>query len=230
MINKSIKIGIVEDHRSLRELMVDELSSNDHEIFGFGNAEQLDRHALNHSLDILVLDLNLPDEDGLEIAKRYRKSHSNLFIIMLTVRSEALDRLKGLQSGADLYLPKPFSSDELLAAITNFKKRILNNINSENVAKLNVETLRLSCSHKNTLLNKSEANILHAMIQAEDQKLPYWQLFEILGLDFTASNKRKLSVYIFRLNQKLESIGLESPSIYSMWNEGYRLISNININ
>lgn len=78
-----------------------------------------------HTFDLLILDLNLPGENGLSIAQRYKRANPGCYIIMLTARSRLEDKVAGYESGADIYLTKPVSSAELIAAIKSLARRLM---------------------------------------------------------------------------------------------------------
>mgnify|MGYP000157879758 CR=1 FL=1 len=121
-------ILIVDDDREIRTLLADYLESH-----GYTSQIAADGHAMwaildKHPIDLLVLDLNLPGEDGLTLCRNLR-AKSNLPVIMLTARGEPLDRILGLEMGADDYLPKPFEPRELLARIRSVLRRAQANPN-----------------------------------------------------------------------------------------------------
>ena len=112
-----MKIMIVEDHESLRETMVEYLAKQGYSIIGACNADEMDELLSKDEFQLLILDLQLPGEDGISIAKRLKNSKKNLRIIMLTARSGELDVLEGYKTGADIYLTKPATPELLAAAI-----------------------------------------------------------------------------------------------------------------
>ncbi|MGA1728205.1 MAG: response regulator transcription factor, partial [Burkholderiaceae bacterium] len=103
----SLNIVLVEDHDLLRTVTESVLKEAGHNILALGCAEEVDEALSGMNPDLYILDLNLPGEDGISLARRIRRSHPRVGIIMTTVRSEVTDRLDGYESGADIYLPKP---------------------------------------------------------------------------------------------------------------------------
>jgi two-component system phosphate regulon response regulator OmpR len=103
-MSQDFTIAIVEDHESLREMMVNHFKKENFKVFGGSMAEELDEYFKKNRADLLILDVNLPGEDGLSIAKRYRQAYPSINIIILTVRTEAKDKILGYGTGADLYL------------------------------------------------------------------------------------------------------------------------------
>ncbi len=109
----TLKVVVVEDQADLREVIVAFLGKQAHDVRGFDCADDLDEHLAKDWVDVLILDLNLPGEDGYSISERLRNAHPDIYIIMLTARTAVEDRVKGYASGADIYLDKPVSPIEL---------------------------------------------------------------------------------------------------------------------
>lgn len=119
-----LKIVVVEDNEQLREEMVDFLTRPGWDAHGVDCGEELNEWLIEHSPDVVLLDVNLPYEDGYSIAERLRKTHPNVGIVMLTARVRPTDRTEGYQSGADVYLTKPTHTNELVAVIENLGRRL----------------------------------------------------------------------------------------------------------
>lgn len=117
------RIAVVEDEASLRADVVEYLSACGHEVGGCGDGQALTRLLAERPVDIVVLDINLPGEDGFSIAKRLRDS-SDIGIIMLTARNLGVDRVVGLEIGADVYLTKPVELRELEAQVRTLARRL----------------------------------------------------------------------------------------------------------
>ncbi|MES2115194.1 MAG: response regulator, partial [Pseudomonadota bacterium] len=107
-------ILIVDDDRDIRSLLADYLETNGYRTLGAADGTAMWKVLDDARPDLVVLDLNLPGDDGLTLCRKLR-AHSTLPVIMLTARNEPLDRILGLEMGADDYLPKPFEPRELLA-------------------------------------------------------------------------------------------------------------------
>lgn len=116
-------IVVVEDETSLRADLVEYLSACGHAVVGCGDGIELDLALARQSADIIILDVNLPGEDGFSIAKRLRE-HSEVGIIMLTARGVNVDRVVGLEIGADVYLVKPIELRELEAQVRTLARRL----------------------------------------------------------------------------------------------------------
>lgn len=122
--NPSLNIVLVEDHDLLRTVTASVLTEAGHKVLALSCAEEVDEAISGMSPDLYILDLNLPGEDGISLARRIRRSHPRVGIIMTTVRAEVADRLDGYESGADIYLPKPTDPTELLAAAVALARRL----------------------------------------------------------------------------------------------------------
>ncbi|MBC7950929.1 MAG: response regulator transcription factor [Rhodospirillaceae bacterium] len=116
-------IAVVEDETSLRADLVEYLSACGHDVIGCEDGPALDRAQSARPADIIILDVNLPGEDGFSIAKRLR-DHSEVGIIMLTARGVNVDRVVGLEIGADVYLVKPIELRELEAQVRTLARRL----------------------------------------------------------------------------------------------------------
>ena len=117
-----ITILVVEDDRPVRNLIVTTLRTHDYKYIAAENCHDAIMEASSHNPDIILLDLGLPDMDGIEVIKNVR-SWSNTPIIVISARSEDEDKIQALDEGADDYLTKPFSVEELLARIRVTQRR-----------------------------------------------------------------------------------------------------------
>jgi DNA-binding response OmpR family regulator len=124
LLNKLVNILVVEDHDDLREATVDALSAVGYSVRGVVSAEGIDDEAGRFPVDIVLLDLNLPGEDGYRVARRLRAAKPDLGIIMVTARNFSKDVIQGYASGADIFVAKQVSPEELNAAIQTLARRI----------------------------------------------------------------------------------------------------------
>ena len=225
-----LNIIIVEDHDSLRIVTANMLRQHGHIVIELECAEDLDDEAGGQLADIFILDLNLPDEDGISLARRIRKANPTVGIIMVTARNQLNDKVIGYQSGADIYLIKPVSPIELLATISSLSRRTQHINSNTNKLVLDFKNLSLQCcDDKNKIsINQSEAIILQALARANNQKLEYWQLIEAMGESTNHSFKKSnLEVKIHRLRHKIELVCSDEEVIKSVREYGYRLCGNL---
>src|SRR5881394_1069610 len=123
MAELKTRILVVDDDQRLRDLLVKYLSGEGFEVRAVPDARGMDKQLGRERYDLVVLDLMLPGEDGLAICRRLRGQQSSPAIIMLTAKGDEVDRIVGLEMGADDYLPKPFNPKELLARIKAVLRR-----------------------------------------------------------------------------------------------------------
>ena len=221
----SVKIAIVEDNDDLRDLLLRDVEGNGYFALGASCADELDELSRKNVFDLLVLDLNLPGESGLDISRRYKKSNPGCYIIMLTARVELEDKVVGYNSGADMYLTKPISSIELLAAIGSIARRLIDG-HAEWDAILNLTNLTLT-KNQSVGLNRHEAGILRLLSESPTRNLPYSILIQSCGEDVNETSKATLEVRIVRLRKKMTEISLDTWSIKAIRGEGYQLLSQI---
>jgi two-component system phosphate regulon response regulator OmpR len=224
--NSKFQIAIVEDHKALREVFVDNLQSQGYLVFGASSAEDLDEFYVSQPVHLLILDINLPGEDGISIAKRYRKANPNISVIMLTVKATANDRIAGYDAGADIYLPKPVSAHELGAAVGSIARRVLKHVSDQGHPSLSFSKRIITKDLTKVSLSEIEAKLLKGLINAPHSSLEYWQLLELIDREVTDKDKANLGVYIHRLCKKLEQVGMPDPAIKSIWKKGYQLTSS----
>src|SRR3978361_1598467 len=117
------KILVIDDDPRLRHLLVRYLTEQGFQVQALGDAKELDKKLQRDPPHLLVLDLMLPGEDGLAVCRRLRGSGETVPVIMLTARGEDIDRIVGLEMGADDYLAKPFNPRELVARIRAILRR-----------------------------------------------------------------------------------------------------------
>jgi DNA-binding response OmpR family regulator len=215
-----INIVVIEDYKPLCDMFVYYLSNNGYSAVGVGSALELDGYFENNYANVLILDINLPGEDGFSIARRYRAAHPEINIVMLTTKHEVKDKVVGYESGADIYLSKPVSVEELSAAIFSIKRRISYSVNQ---VKFNLIKREISSNQQSVQLTRQQAKILNGLVEARENRLNHQELLELINKSYSESNQKALAVCIFRLNKKLLEIGLDDITIKSDWNQSYQL-------
>ena len=187
--------------------------------------------AETESPDIIILDLGLPDSDGFEVLKSIR-SFSNVPIIIVTVRGDELDRVKGLELGADDYVTKPFSHMELLARMKAVLRRTrLPELQAEekhfHSPRLTIDfaTRTVTVNGQPVRLTPTEYNLLHYLVLNAGTVLTHWALLEkCWGEEYTDSPEY-LKVYIQRLRNKLEEDPSNPQLLISERGVGYKFVS-----
>ena len=219
-----MNIVVVEDNDDLRETVVELLQAQGHRVQGLRCAEDLGDEGGRTTIDLLLVDLNLPGEDGLSLALRMRRAQPSLRILMMTARHLITDKVRGYASGADIYLTKPINLEELTAAVMALARQ-LNPAQASTGPRLEVLTFSLRALGPNgaVALNASELMVLRALVRSPDQRLAHWQLLEIMALSATDANQAKLAVRMSRLRKKLDSLGFSGPTLQVIRQEGYQL-------
>jgi DNA-binding response OmpR family regulator len=228
-MDSAMKIVVVEDHDDLREVTVAALSDMGHDVRGVDCAEALDDELARFQPDILILDLNLPGEDGLSLARRLRAVAHNIGIIMVTARNQPHDVARGYTSGADIYVTKPASPDELQAAILALARRLQPRTQENDRLVLNPKTLQLRGHHGDADLSNQEYLLLASLAKAKDQRLETWQLLELSDKPVDEPEKKALAVQIVRLRKKLIEAGAAEPTIKAIRGTGYQLCVAVSI-
>lgn len=224
---KALSIIVVEDHDVLREVTVDFLAARGHDVRGAMDAEELDELMAESPADVVILDVNLPGESGFEICARLRAASERLGIIMLTALGESAHRIQGYDVGADIYLAKPTSQEELAAAVGSLARRASPGWAEGSVAGLTLvgSAGEVRGPSGQVMLTEAEVKMLRGLAMASKRQLEYWQLLELLGMDDDTSAKAALEVRITRLRQKLHQIGAPKPAIRAVRGLGYLLTS-----
>lgn len=219
-------IVVIEDNPALLDITVQALRSVGHKVRGMLAADEFDEHA-DTPVDMVIIDLNLPGEDGLHFAHRIRAAQPRIGIIMVTARTLPAERIAGYRSGADIYLTKPTSMEELLSAVQALGMRISSSELAPGLPRLNQRKLKLEYNNKFATLTDPETRILAALARAAGQRLEKWQLLEIAGSD--DFSKGALEVRMARLRKKLAQIGLPANSIRAIRNFGYQLCISLHL-
>jgi DNA-binding response OmpR family regulator len=232
-MDSPLKIVVVEDHDDLREMMVQALNELDCLTFGVPSAEDFDELS-NDGIDIYIIDLNLPGEDGISLANRIRAASPKSGIIIISARKEIQEKLEGYESGADFYLTKPTSIEELSAVIKAFKRRFRGEVEEKNNAlKLNATSMKLYSANdaeQYVSLAHHEVLLLAALARAANNRLESWQLTQKSGTHASPVSKGTLEVQILRLRKKLAQVGAGDGAIKGIRGYGYQLCVPIFVN
>ena len=229
-------ILVVDDDAAIRDLVREYLSEHDYKVSVAETGAEMDKVLDAEHVDLVILDLKLPDEDGLAIARRLRES-LDLPIIILTGRKEEVDRVMGLELGADDYVTKPFSNRELLARVRAVLRRTEGKRASRRGEKvrayrfagweLNTGTRKLRApDSRNVELTNSEYALLVAFLKAPGRILSRDQLLEASRLHDDIYD-RSIDVQILRLRRKIEESPNSPKLIRTERGAGYYLDSKV---
>lgn len=219
---------IAEDDRAVRESVKRALELEGYSVTAVNDGVAALEAASGSDVDLLLLDLGMPNMDGLTVCRRLRSAGSRLPILVLTARTEISDRVSGLDAGADDYLPKPFSLDELLARVRSLLRRSTFD-EAEAPAQITVDDLvideaarRAWRGDREMELTKTEFDLLELLARNTGVVLSHSTIYdEIWGYDFGPDSKA-LAVYIGYLRRKTEE-GDESRIIQTVRGVGYTL-------
>lgn len=221
-----LNILVVEDNEELREVTVDVLHRDGHHVHGVDCAESVPEHVGN--IDLILIDLNLPGENGFALARRVRAAQPQIGIIMVTARASPSDKQLGYLSGADIYIAKPISNEELCAAVASLGRR-LNPSSVTSPLQLSTSTLSLQGASERVVLGIQDVAMLVAFMRASEQRLENWQLIELLKKSDAQDPKAALELQVVRLRKKLQQAGAEPPTIQSIRGWGYQLCVSLNL-
>jgi len=224
------RLLVVDDEPKIRQLLKKYLSQEGFIVEAVEDGSAMDRYLANHEVDLVILDLMLPGEDGLSIGRRLNHQ-SNMPIIILSARGEELDRIVGLEMGADDYLVKPFNPRELLARIRSVLRRYAQDNQSTSTATshslsfgpfcLDVEKHQLSRNQQDIPLTTGEFTLLRVFLEHANRVLNRDTLLEITkGYDHTPFD-RSIDICVGRLRKKIETDPSEPVYLRTIWGAGY---------
>lgn len=228
MSNKNILV--IDDDTRIRNLLSKFLADNGFEVSSAKDTTQARELIAQNQFDLLIVDVMMPGENGIEFTQDFRKT-SKTPIIILTARGESADRISGLESGADDYLPKPFEPKELLLRINNIFKRITpksaektseagnKNIHKFGQFSFNIAESRLKKDQDFIHITDSEAKILTILCQNQSKPLSREELSKLCG----GIDTRSIDVQITRIRKKIETNPKQPNYLQTVRNCGYIL-------
>lgn len=236
-MQENYKILVVDDDMRLRALLERYLTEQGFQVRSVANAEQMDRLLTRESFHLMVLDLMLPGEDGLSICRRLRSQSNPMPIIMVTAKGEEVDRIVGLEIGADDYIPKPFNPRELLARIRAVLRRQANELpgapsQEEAVIafgkfKLNLGTREMFREDEPMPLTSGEFAVLKALVSHPREPLSRDKLMNLArGREYSAM-ERSIDVQISRLRRMVEEDPAHPRYIQTVWGLGYVFVPTV---
>ncbi|MDQ0175497.1 response regulator transcription factor [Bacillus chungangensis] len=218
-------ILIVEDEENIRGFLHVNLKRSGFNVLQAANGEDGVEMAKKHQdIAVILLDIMLPGIDGYEVCSLIRAVNTKVGIIMLTAKTQETDKIQGLLDGADDYVTKPFSPNELIARIQSLLRRIKNEQSNEPAADDMILDIRRKLVQKNgemIELTPTEAALLAYFIQAEGMPISRNDLLdEVWGFQF-AGDPKIVDVNIRRLRQKIEDNPSDPRLIETIWGYGY---------
>jgi DNA-binding response OmpR family regulator len=221
-----MRILVIEDERQLAGHITRALTRNGHCLSAQHDGAEGLRAALADPPDLIVLDLNLPALDGLSVLARLREAQSPARVLVLTARGEVGDRVKGLHAGADDYLAKPFSMDELIARIEALGRRGGSTAPAD---LLKVADLQMDVRHRRVIragkaiaLSPREFDVLQVLMQEPGRPFSRTELCERVWQRDHEYDTRTVEIFITRLRKKIDT-AFGSSLIHTMRGVGYAI-------
>ena len=225
------KVLVVDDNREIRELLTRHLEKEGLQVEAAGDAATMWRRLATNRVNLIVLDLMLPDDDGLNLCRKLRADQrsANIPIIMLTAKGDEIDRILGLEMGADDYLAKPFSARELLARI----RAILRRTSAAEAPRargryrfagwtFDRSTRQLESADATLIpLSSGEYELLLAFVERPAQVLSREQLLDLTRDRGNVPFDRSIDTQVSRLRRKLEQDAKNPQLIKTVWGGGY---------
>lgn len=231
-------ILIVDDHREIRDLVSRALTRDGFRVSVAADGRAMRRVLADSRIDLILLDLMLPGEDGLSLCRTLR-TDSNIPIIMLTAKGEEVDRVIGLELGADDYLPKPFGSRELIARIRAVLRRARDNAVRPDVTRrpkrYRFDRWRLDTGARELIredgvtvpLSTGEYDLLISLVERPQRVLSRDQLLDLARGRAASPLDRSIDTQISRLRKKLEADPGDPRIIKTVWGGGYMLAAEV---
>jgi len=223
-----LKVLLIDDDKELLELLEEYLTNNDMEVYKASCGEKALEMLKEDRFDIAILDVMMPKMNGLEVLKRINNEYNYLPVIMLTAKGDEVDRILGLEMGADDYISKPFNPRELLARIKAVIRRKEKVDITNGTDEISVDTVKLDLKKRQAIvrgdlmeLTSLEFDILNIFVQNRGIVLSREKIMDLSrGQTFTAFD-RSIDANISRLRQKIEKDPKKPELIKTIWGVGY---------
>jgi DNA-binding response OmpR family regulator len=231
-MKKKIKILLVEDDPNLGSLLKDYLEAKGHQCILRTNGEDGYKSFINETFDFVILDVMMPIKDGFSLAKDIRGIDQKVPILFLTAKSLSEDKLKGFETGADDYMTKPFSMEELMARITAILRRSYDSLNKESsefsIGDFSFDTKLqiLKSDNQNQKLTTKESDLLKLLCKNENSVLERNHALKAVWGDDNYFNGRSMDVYIAKLRKYLKSD--DRIQIINVHGKGFKLLITSN--
>ncbi|MBA0035137.1 two-component system response regulator BaeR [Pantoea sp. BIGb0393] len=222
--NSDPLILVVEDEPKLAQLVIDYLQASNYRTHHIADGNAVLNYVQQTPPDLMLLDLMLPGRDGLTLCREIRR-FSELPIIMVTARTEEIDRLLGLEIGADDYICKPFSPREVVARVKTILRRVKRSpeeAQQESHLQIDESRFQASWREQQLELTPAEFRLLKTLALEPGKVFSREQLLNHLYDDYRVVTDRTIDSHIKNLRRKLESLDAEQPFIRAVYGMGYR--------
>ncbi|MEL6124816.1 MAG: response regulator transcription factor [Pseudomonadota bacterium] len=209
-----MRIVLVEDNESLRKGITYRLNDDGHSVDALGDGEEADAFLSRESADLVILDITLPGQSGLDVLRKMRQRGDPSPVILLTARSSTEDRVTGLDAGADDYLSKPFAMDELAARVRALSRRggaPRKDLIVLGVLELDPAALHLTHRGSSVEVPKRELTLLAALARAEGRPVSKESLLDQVYGTGSETDEKVIEVYVSRLRRRLAEFGIRIP-------------------
>lgn len=226
----TISVMIVEDNARLRLELSDYLRDEGFDVTAVSDGDEMNSALESQMPSIVILDLNLPGEDGISISKRLRSALPHVGVVMLTARVRSIDRNEGYAAGADVYLTKPTSPDEIVQVIKNLYRR-LTPLEVSDDWELDTEKNLLEIGHGEELALTSLETLLIKELILHGKFISHDDLMYYLGDQQESSdfNKSRIEVLISRIRKKVSAVTPANTFIKVIRGRGYQLLKPISL-
>ena len=221
-------LALIDDDPKILELTAKYLRDQGFTIYAGKNGKELDEILKKYAVDLIILDLMMPEESGLQICQRLRVNDVLIPIIMLTAKGDEVDRIVGLEMGADDYLPKPFNPRELLArinAIIRRKETFSEKLSTKSIKfgdfLFNIQNRNLSKDGKNISITTGEFNLLKVFTERPKQPLSRDQIMQLARGKELDVFDRSIDVQISRIRKLIEKDPNNPKYLQTKWGFGY---------
>jgi two-component system phosphate regulon response regulator OmpR len=229
-VSPKATILVVDDEPDVREVLVEYFATHGYAVIGAESAGAAKAIAAEHAIDLALVDIHMPGEDGLSLARHLRERYAAIAIVMLTSAGMVVDRIVGLEMGADDYVPKPFDPRELLARV----KSVLRRTSSAGRAELGAERVRIGrcvldvAAHRLTdeqgeevAMTPLEFDLLKALAEHPNRPLSREHILNLSQKQDWDPFDRSVDLRVMRLRKKIEPDPTHPRFIRTIRNEGY---------
>ena len=224
-------ILVVDDEKEIRDLLEINLRSEGYIVFKASCGKEALEILNREEIDLVVLDIMMPDMDGLEVCKKLREN-SNIPILMLSAKSEDMDKIQGIMTGADDYICKPFKSLELIVRIRalirrsyclNSKIEISDDIININNMIIDKRKHKVAVNEKEVVLTAKEFEILYLLATNRGRVFSAEDIFEKVWKEKYYQSNNTVMVHMSRLREKLQQNSYGDKIIHTVWGVGYKI-------
>lgn len=228
-MSTKINILIVEDEKNIRNFIATTLKSNDYKVIECQTGEEALSIATSHCPDMILLDLGLPDIDGISILKSIR-SWSNVPIVVISARTQETEKVEALDLGADDYITKPFGTSELLArirtALRHSTKHIPNKIFRAKDLTIDFDKRLIYISEQEIHLTQIEFKLISLLAQNAGKVLTYDHMITSIWGPYADKNNQILRVNMANIRRKIEKNPGDPQYIFTEVGVGYRMVED----